>query len=140
MIYQVATQIELGNLTGEVLQVDVEEGVYTGDISWIFSTIVAHSCLGPTLASALHNVSSTSYFVACTLNATTTTPYLSMQDERATLTTSLPSDNDLVSWSIWSLSSDPTNLTTGASILFTASFIGLIYDLVEYGPICISRN
>ena len=61
------------------------------------------------------NLSSTSYFVACTLNATTTTTYLSMQDGRTALTPSLPFDTNLGAWTIWSPGTI-TNLTKGASI------------------------
>ena len=116
MIYRVSTQIELGNLTGAVLQVDIETEIFIGDMSWSFSIIVAYLCLGAGESLPTANLSSTSYFVACTLNATTTATYLSMQDGRTALTPSLPFDNDLGAWTIWSPGTI-TNLTKGASVL-----------------------
>ena len=131
MMYQVSTQIELGNLTSEVLQVEVDNLVTnTGDVLCSFSIVVAY--LGPaTLGGPTANLSSTSYFVACTLNATRKTLYLSMQDGRTILTTSLPFDNTNGSWTIWSPSS-VTNLTDAASIFVTLSFIVLISSLVKH--------
>ena len=97
---------------------------------------MAYHCLATTEPPTT-NLSSTSYFVACTLNAATTTTYLSMQDGKPTLTPSLPFLNDLGAWTIWSPGTI-TNLTKGVSVfIFTLRFIELIYHLVEYCPKCI---
>ena len=76
--------------------------------------IMAYLCLA-TQDLPTTNLSSTSYFVACTLNATTIASNFSMQDGRITLATSLPLDNDLKSWTIW-LPGPITTLTQEASI------------------------
>ncbi|KAG8215502.1 hypothetical protein J3R82DRAFT_9147 [Butyriboletus roseoflavus] len=93
-IYQVTTAIGLGNQTGEVFQVDLE---------------------GPPLTltetGGLFNISFTSHFVACTLNATTTSLYLSMQDGKVTNTESLPNNSkEAEPWTVWS-SGNTTELT-----------------------------
>ncbi|KAG8215508.1 hypothetical protein J3R82DRAFT_9153 [Butyriboletus roseoflavus] len=83
----VTTAIELGNLTGEVLQVDLEGP----------AGVTSHGEPAP------FNISTTSYFVACTLNATTTPLYLSMQGGKITNTESLPNNSKEVEpWTIWS--------------------------------------
>ncbi|KAG8215448.1 hypothetical protein J3R82DRAFT_9062 [Butyriboletus roseoflavus] len=98
-IYQVTTPIGLGNQTGEVFQLDVE---------------------GPTLSLTGEplNVSTTSHFVACTLNATTTSLYLSMQDGKITNIESLPNNSkEAEPWAVWS-SGDTTELTQELTQMF----------------------
>lgn len=85
------------------------------------------------------NLITISYFVACALNAVPSTPDLFMQDGRADLATSLPSNSDPGSWSVWS-PGPVTNLTQGVSIFLILCFIQLICHLVEYCPKCIFTN
>ncbi|KAF8121104.1 hypothetical protein EV363DRAFT_1187281 [Boletus edulis] len=87
--YRVATGIELGNLTDEAIHV---------------------TTTSKTEADILGNLSITTYFVACTLNATSTTLYLPMQNGRTTQNASLLSDSQPDSWTVWS-PSPATELT-----------------------------
>ncbi|KAG8217910.1 hypothetical protein J3R82DRAFT_6076 [Butyriboletus roseoflavus] len=87
VIYQVTTTIELSNQTGEVIQVDLE-GPAGGTSSGQPTNF---------------NVSTTSHFVACTLNATTTPLYLSIQDGKVTNTELLPNNTkEAEPWTVWS--------------------------------------
>ena len=57
------------------------------------------------------NVSTTSHFVACTLNAATVSLYLPMQDGKITNTEPLPNNSkEAEPWTVWS-SGDTTELT-----------------------------
>ncbi|KAF8439689.1 hypothetical protein L210DRAFT_3760707 [Boletus edulis BED1] len=87
--YRVATGIELGNLTDEVIHV---------------------TTTSKTEADILGNLSITTYFVACTLNATSTILYLPMQNGRTTQNASFLSDSQPASWTVWS-PSPATELT-----------------------------
>ncbi|KAF8554068.1 hypothetical protein OG21DRAFT_1138308 [Imleria badia] len=84
--YQVSTEVELNDLTGRVLQVDFE-----GQPQATFNDNAFEA-----------NVSSTTYFVACVLNATLTTLYLPMQNGKVTDTQFLSNNSEIESWTIWS--------------------------------------
>ena len=99
--YQVTTAIGLADQIGGILQVDLEGPAGYQCEFWVnlgldFTYI--------SLATSKYvNVSTTSHFVACTLNATTTTLYISMQDGRITNSESLHNNSkEAESWTVWS--------------------------------------
>ena len=96
--YQVTTAVELGNQTGNVLQIDSEgQAGSTGKFQVNLEGNFIHSSL-----ESIFNVSTTSHFVACSLDATTTPLDLFMQDGRITNTESLPSNSkEAGPWTTW---------------------------------------
>ncbi|KAF8554057.1 hypothetical protein OG21DRAFT_1581203 [Imleria badia] len=108
VVYEVSTGMELGNLTGKVLQVDSQVNTQnsTGN--------------GQQL-----NISGTSYFVACVLNATTKAPYVPMQDGKITGPQILSNNPETELWTVWS-----PHATTELTQMFNYAQIG--FPLTDY--------
>lgn len=121
IIYRVTTATELGNQTSEVFQVDLAGLPGVGCGFWV------HLRLAFTDLSSVNggypnvNASTTSYFVARTLHATTAPLYLStVQDEQITNVESLSNNSkEAKPWTIWS----PSNTTE--LIQMACTYIGL---------------
>ena len=103
VIYQATTAIGLDNQIGEVLQVDLEGPPGVTCELWENLRLAFAHLSSANGGQPNFNVSTTSYFIACTLNATTTPLHLSMQDGQITNTDSLPNDsNEAEPWTVWS--------------------------------------
>ncbi|KAF8132764.1 hypothetical protein EV363DRAFT_1416435 [Boletus edulis] len=102
---QISTNVDLGNLTGQVIQLDVDVPIRTS----------------VSLESPGITVPNTSFFVACTLNTTNAMQNLSMQNGQIILNKNKESTPE--PWKIWS----PGSATELTQILNTAleAFTGL---------------
>ncbi|KAF8417544.1 hypothetical protein L210DRAFT_3767241 [Boletus edulis BED1] len=89
---QISTNVDLGNLTGQVIQLDVDVPIRTSDSD----------------VSSVINVPNTSFFVACTLNTTNAMQNLSMQNGQIILNKNKESTPE--PWKIW-LPGSTTELT-----------------------------
>ena len=92
--------MQLGNLSHEVAQVTVNnivQGVW--DLRYLYI------CSGLFVVVTIEvpaNFSMVSYFVACTVNATSDSIYLPMQNGRTTQNISLPANPQSNPWTVWS--------------------------------------
>ena len=103
VIYQVTTAMGLDNQTGEVLQVDLVGPAGITREFWVNLWLDLPYLSLATSELGSFNVSTTSYFVACTLNSATAPLYLSMQDGKVTNTASLPNNSEEADiWTVWS--------------------------------------
>ncbi|KAF8132789.1 hypothetical protein EV363DRAFT_1472783, partial [Boletus edulis] len=96
---QISTNVDLGNLTGQVIQLDLDVSIRTSDDFKAPSEVT---------------VPNTSFFVACTLNTTNAIQNLSMQNGQIIL--NKKSTPEPSSWKIWS----PGSTTELTQMLNTA--------------------
>ena len=114
----------MGNLTGQAIQVDVDIPIMTsGKVQIEHSICFNLFCCKATSFGSDATVPSTSFFVACTLNATNTTLSLPMQNGQM-IPTEESSSNESATWGIWS---------PGSTTELTQMVFGPTYTIFHLG-------